>query len=269
MRAPLLMVMSLLAACAPKPVLPPVDAGATLPASVAHAHNDYQHTHPLFDALDQNFHSVEADIYFNAGDLRVSHEGLIFKGTLKDLYLDPLAQRVADHGGFVFDDHQPFWLWIDLKDGSTQLQDALAALLEKYPFLTTFTDGQAPTPAAVTVVLTGNGAKVSLVDRPSPRPYIRDSNDYASTDPHADQKWAYYAIESLDFFSWDGHGAMPDGQLQQLHNLVNAAHVKERRLRVYDSPDTPEYWTLAKAAGLDFINADDLAGLRAVMDATP
>ena len=39
----------------------------------AHAHNDYEHTHPLFDALDQGFGSIEPDIYLVNGDLLVAH----------------------------------------------------------------------------------------------------------------------------------------------------------------------------------------------------
>jgi hypothetical protein len=34
----------------------------------AHAHNDYEHERPLFDALDHNFKSVEADIWLVNGN---------------------------------------------------------------------------------------------------------------------------------------------------------------------------------------------------------
>src|SRR5262245_58578952 len=45
---------------------PAADAPTT-PLRQAHAHNDYEHPRPLFDALDQGFCSVEADIYLVDG----------------------------------------------------------------------------------------------------------------------------------------------------------------------------------------------------------
>ena len=52
-----------LSAC--PPLLAEVDAGPTVNPSWKHAHNDYEHPRPLFDALDQKFQSVEADIWLN------------------------------------------------------------------------------------------------------------------------------------------------------------------------------------------------------------
>ena len=43
------------------------------PLTNAHAHNDYEHTRPLFDALDQGFNSVEADVFLVDGKLLVGH----------------------------------------------------------------------------------------------------------------------------------------------------------------------------------------------------
>ena len=40
----------------------------------AHAHNDYEHTHPLADALEQGFCSIEADIHLVNGKLLVAHD---------------------------------------------------------------------------------------------------------------------------------------------------------------------------------------------------
>jgi hypothetical protein len=40
----------------------------------AHAHNDYEHDRPLFDALDHRFKSVEADIWLVDGKLVVAHD---------------------------------------------------------------------------------------------------------------------------------------------------------------------------------------------------
>ncbi|MEI9962731.1 MAG: hypothetical protein WDM76_16925 [Limisphaerales bacterium] len=69
----------------------------------AHAHNDYEHTRPLFDALDNGFCSVEADISLVDGRLLVAHKPSETspEKTLQRLYLDPLRERVKANGGRV------------------------------------------------------------------------------------------------------------------------------------------------------------------------
>ena len=73
---------------------PPDDSTALpRPLTNVHAHNDYEHKHPLFDALACGFCSVEADINLVDGQLLVAHSRAAVKPgrTLQSLYLDPLA----------------------------------------------------------------------------------------------------------------------------------------------------------------------------------
>ena len=66
-------------------------AGPT-PLLRAHAHNDYEHDRPLYDALDHGFTSVEADIHLVDGQLHVAHDSdeITPNRTLRSLYLEPL-----------------------------------------------------------------------------------------------------------------------------------------------------------------------------------
>lgn len=100
----------------------------------AHSHNDYEQPRPLETTLEQQFYSVEIDIYRSSGEITVSHYPWGSKGTLKKLYLDPLQARV-DVKGSVHSDGLPFTLWIDLKEGHTELIDDLYELLESYSML--------------------------------------------------------------------------------------------------------------------------------------
>ena len=72
-----------------------------VPLARAHAHNDYDHTRPLFDALDCGFASIEADIHLVDGMLLVAHdkEDIRPERTLQSLYLDPLRKRIKGNGG--------------------------------------------------------------------------------------------------------------------------------------------------------------------------
>lgn len=257
------LALLLLAGCPPTlPDVPVSDSGVRA-VSVKHAHNDYEHPRPLFDALDNGFESVEADVWLNGNDIGVSHNGAPFKGSLKALYLDPLAERVRTRGAI---NGRPFFLWLDLKQGDQKLLDLIATQLAEYPtVLTQFRDDQAAIPGAVTVILTGNDAgKRSLVDRPGPRPYARDSNNYSPMDPPADSKWGAYALNYYAFMQWNGEGTILPIQQKQLENLVNGAHALGRQVRLYGCPETKAWWRAAKAAGVDFVGGDDLAGIAAV-----
>src|SRR6266568_639216 len=104
----------ILAALGSLTITSPVLAAEPTPLIHAHAHNDYEHKRPLFDALDQGFCSVEADIYLVDGELLVAHDRAKVRPerTLQALYLDPLADRVRRNGGRVYRDGPPVVLLI-------------------------------------------------------------------------------------------------------------------------------------------------------------
>lgn len=241
------------------------DAGMTL-RPLLHAHNDYEHPRPLLDALDQGFESVEVDVYFQNGELEVSHFGDEVKGTLRGLYLDPLAMRVAERGGSVHGDGKAFYLWIDLKEGGADLTAALSDQLSSYAYLTRFTDGEEQT-GAVTVILTGNdGAKETLAAQPAPRPFIRDANVFVPGDPPADSRWAHYSLNFLSNVNWDGAGEMPEIERRRFQKLIDDIHAKGRKVRFWAAPETDAWWKVASEAGVDFLGTDELQRLRAFAD---
>ena len=256
-------------ACAPKETCAPEQVPtvvADTPSPVAgyavfgHSHNDYAHTHPLQDALDTNFHSVEADVFLVGNEVKVSHDGLSFKGTLRALYLDPLQARV-DATGSVYGDGVPVTLWIELKQGSKELRAALRDVLDGYSMLTTFTD-DAVTRGPVTVVLTGDAAsKAAWVAEAPARKACRDGDNYSNDDPPADNRWLAYGLSWGSYSAWDGHGAIPEKERNRLACVTQGAHQKGRTVRFYATPETPEYWRTALEVGVDFINTDKLTEL--------
>jgi hypothetical protein len=109
------------------------------PASVkplpqAHAHNDYEHARPLFDALDHGFCSVEADIWLTRDGLLIGHDRKDLKPgrTLQSLYLDPLRQRAQANGGRVYSGGPAFYLLIDVKTEAEATYAALDKVLAGY-----------------------------------------------------------------------------------------------------------------------------------------
>ena len=254
-----------LAACArahtsrPGQVCSPPPEAATF---FAHAHNDYEHPHPLEDALGFGFHSVEADVFYDYGQFDVKHQ--LFdrsKGTLEALYLAPLQARVKANGT-VFPDGDPFVLWLDLKDSDTRITEELQALLLKYAAMLTRIDGEGVAEGPITVVLTGDAAaKRRYVEAPSPRFAFRDSNVFSPDDPPADARWRYYALDWGAHLSWNGLDTPSASQQQELACLMENAAAGGRKVRLYNSPELPSTWEQLRAFGLDFIGTDRLEDL--------
>jgi hypothetical protein len=237
-----------------------------VPLPRAHAHNDYEHPRPLFDALDCGFCSVEADVWLRDGKLLVAHTplGLRPERTLETLYLDPLRERVKANGGKVYRDGPPFYLMIDVKTNAKDTYAALAKVLERYADVLTVTrDGKAEV-RAVTVVISGNrdvkgiaGQKVrraSIDGRPS---------DLDGTAPASLVPWVSESWKAL--FKWDGTGAMPADERKKLRDLVAKAHKQGRKVRFWATPEKEEVWKELLAAGADFLNTDKLKELEAYL----
>ncbi len=59
---------------------------------------------------------------------------------------------------------------------------------------------------------------------------------------------------------------MPEDERGKLHAIVATAHADGRRVRFWNTPDTPgperdAVWQELLAANVDYINTDDLSGL--------
>ncbi|RIK77119.1 MAG: hypothetical protein DCC68_18025 [Planctomycetota bacterium] len=240
---------------------PDNDAGPK-PLASAHAHNVYEHDRPLFDALDQGFCSVEADVFLVEGELLVAHS--IFEvrksRTLKSLYLDPLAERVEKNGGRVFRDGPEFTLMIDLKSQAEPTYRALANELAEYAdMLTHVRDGKVER-RGVNIVLSGNRPH-ALVAAEKVRYAGLDGRigDLESDAPAHLMPWI--SDSWANHFSWDGRGEMPADQRAKLGEFVKRAHARGRKLRFWGAPDRKEAWQTLTAAEVDLINTDDLPGL--------
>ncbi|MGX1488800.1 phosphatidylinositol-specific phospholipase C/glycerophosphodiester phosphodiesterase family protein [Streptomyces tendae] len=240
----------------------------------AHAHNDYEHTRPLLDALDHRFGSVEADVHLVDGRLLVAHdpEDLDPARTLETLYLDPLAARVRAHHGRVYAGaRRSFQLLIDLKTEGSSTYLALDRLLARHQHLfTTYAHGRVH-PGPVIAVISGDRAARPPMEAQTFRRAFYDGrlSDLgtaapASLIPLISDNWTLN-------FTWLGSGPFPDAERRKLHALTDAAHSRGQRVRFWATPDTPgpareALWTELLAAGVDHLNTDDLAGLEAFLD---
>src|SRR2546421_3613490 len=80
-----------------------------VPLIHCHAHNDYEHPHPFFDAATCGFCSFEADINLVDGKLLVAHSRAAVRPerTLESLYLDPMKKQIESNGGRLYRNGPP------------------------------------------------------------------------------------------------------------------------------------------------------------------
>ena len=244
--------------------------GAPQPTLRLHAHNDYLHSRPLLDALDNGFCSVEADIYLVDAELLVAHDrSKVQPGrTLQKLYLDPLRDRVRKYGGRVYPGGPEFTLLVELKDDWHTSYSALRKVLTSYAeILSTFSSDKKKT-NAITVIITGHrsaemfaGEQTRYAALDGDLPDL-DSNPPPGLVPLISSYW--YAA-----FKWRGVDAMPLTERTKLRQYVTRAHDQGRRIRFWGAPDQPVFWQELLAAGVDLINTDKLEDARKFIASGP
>jgi glycerophosphoryl diester phosphodiesterase len=232
------------------------------PLERAHAHNDYEHTRPLLDALEHGFGNIEADVWLVDGQLLVAHNAKDVKPerTLEKLYLDPLRERVRAHGGRVYRDGPTIVLLVDVKSEAVATYAVLHDVLKSYGEMLTTFRGDKIEAKAVTVIVSGNRAPAEMAAQAiryaaiDGRSGDLEKNPPASLVPWISENWG-------KLFTWKWEGAMPAADRTALKVFVDRAHTQGRKVRFWATPDRPDAWRLLREAGVDVIGTDDLAGL--------
>jgi hypothetical protein len=230
----------------------------------AHSHNDYEHERPLFDALDNGFCSVEADIFLVNGELLVGHtcDKLQSEMTLESLYLKPLLERYRKYNGKIFPNVSDFYLWIDLKKDGREIYPKLKELLTRYDEMITSFDGDTKISDGILIILSGD-RPVELVLQEKGRRYV--TMDGLITDLDSDMSSNFIPVISANWnalFTWRGEGIMPEEQKKVMKTHIQKAHQGGRKIRYWGIPDNKIFWEFCNQNGIDFLNTDHLSELR-------
>lgn len=231
------------------------------PIQHGHAHNDYEHTRPLLEALENGFTSIEIDVYLHNNDLIVSHDpvGLNKKPDIESLYLKPIQKIIGQNGGVVYKGYpQPVIFMIDIKTSGDETYAKLKDILAKYDnMLAVYRDDSVIREGPIHILLSGRKPYKSL---------LKESTAYATMDADiADiNKHDYYRVVTRysdpwgSYFTWNGNGEMPATQKAKLDSLVAVAHQLKKQIRFYHIPDKPEAWKVLLDAHVDWVNTDRL-----------
>jgi len=266
---PLLLALGLAAPASAATTAQPRAANTAQPLERAHAHNDYEHTRPLYDALSQGFTSVEVDVYLVGNDLLVAHDptDLDAGRTIQSLYLDPLRTRVRNHGGRVYPGYRGvFQLLVDIKSEPVSTYTRLHEVLAGYRTMMTVFTPTTSNDGAVTAVVSGN-RPMDLMAR-QPVRYAGYDGRLADLTSGADADFMPLISDNWERnFTWRGVGPMPAEERARLRAIVAQVHRDERRVRFWATPDLKgdarrRVWLELTRADVDHLNTDDLSGLR-------
>lgn len=229
------------------------------PFPQAHAHNDYAHPHPLFDALNYGFISVEADVHLVRGKLLVSHSRPVHEiRTLEELYLSPLDSIVRANSGKIYPAYDgTFFLMIDIKTEAESTYRVLREVLLRYPALLRTSEFHHP----ITIFLSGNRPMGTVVNDPASLVAL----DGRPSDLGKFYTVAVMPVISDNYKNWSDGNGKGTGDLKKISALANRVHAEGKKLRLWAIPDNPEAWRALLAAGVDLISTDHLSELNEFM----
>ena len=236
-----------------------------VPLPRAHAHNDYEHDRPLFDALDHGFCSIEADVHLVDDELLVAHDrDEVQPGrTLQTLYLDPLRERIRQHGGRVYPDGPSLILLIDIKSEAEATYAVLRRVLRRYADILTIFTPDAIDEGPVTAIISGNRPRATM--EAEPLRYAAYDGRLDDLDADLPAPTTFIPLVSSNWIKiarWYGAKEMPERERRRLREVVEKAHAQGRKIRFWATSDSPTVWRELYDAGVDLLNADDLDRLR-------
>lgn len=243
----------------------------SIPLVNAHAHNDYEHTRPLFDALDNGFNSVEADIYLINNNLYVSHfapSTIDSTKTLEALYLKPLSNRIKQNKGNVYQGYKGFfYLMIDIKTEATPSYDKLKEVLKNYESMISKVNvGKEEQNKPIKIVITG------MKGRPFNQ-ILADEPKYCSIDGKINELergisaavMPYISEKYTDFLSYKGVGIPSSKDINTIQEMVSKTHKENKKLRFWASPDNQKVWEFLLDNEVDLVNTDSLFQFKSFM----
>lgn len=232
-------------------------AQAQLPAK--HSHNDYEQPFPFYTAYNNQFESIEADIYLENGQLLVAHteKELEPERTLGKLYLHPVDSILKKNNGLIYSgQNNKLQLLIDCKTEPYSTVHALIDLLKKYPAITSN--------ANVKLVITGNRPIVE--DYPKYPSYIFfDGRPDEQYNKAALQKVALISVGFSQYSEWNGYSTLTRQERKKLQQVIAQARKLNKPFRFWGCPDTVVAWETFIKMGVAFLNTDHIEQLSGFM----
>ncbi len=239
---------------------PPPQSG-TQPALnhlIAHSHNDYEQSTPIYLALDNHFNSLEVDIYPFNNELKVSHDDvdLPLKQNLDTGYLSPLIQRLSEEQTQIV-------LLIDIKQDTDGLLDTLHNTLSMYDEVLVKNNQDAHPKALVQVILSGDINREEVIRNKAWTYFFIDGRPEYINSNISSSMMPWISTNLADHVEWDGKQPPDENATNTLKALIDSAHAKGFKVRFWNTNDSPSTWLALLKLEVDIIGVDDIPGFKA------
>jgi hypothetical protein len=235
-----------------------------IPLPHAYAHNDYWHKRPLFDALDNGFTHIEADVFLRHSRLLVAHRlpWLKKKHTIEGLYLKPFFNRLVNSSQKIQTPLDTIVLMIDIKSNGEKTYTALRNVLNKYKTILSTCENGKVTIRNLTLVLTGH-RPLHLLKTEESRFVFADADlRKINTEEEYPEMFTTASCKYSNLIKWKGKGEIPAFEKDRLKHLVERAHVSGTKVRLWAVPENETVWLFLRSCGVDLINTDKLLALK-------
>lgn len=229
-------------------------------AQITHSHNDYEQKQPFFAAYNLGFDSIEADLYLKDGELCVAHDkkDVSTERTLRKLYIEPLLAKIKENGGYPYPNKIPLHLLLDLKTQGHEIMQVLDAQLKPHK----------KELRHVKISISG--------DMPQPEEF-QNYDKMFSFDGRRNLTYSKKAFKRIYMVSasftefgkyWTGKQALPQEVADKISVFVKEMHAKNKKVRLWGTPNTKFGFETLKALKVDVIGTDDLPLLRNFIDSS-
>ena len=209
---------------------------------------------------------MEADVYAVDGKLLVAHNRDFSSPdrTLQALYLEPLKEIVRKNRGSVYPQKVPFTLLIEFKSSADETYPLLQAALKPYRAMLTEFRERDKRERAVTILITGNAPREQAAKEKRRLFAIEGGLPDLGSEvsvllvPQVSTRWT-------ETFRWSGFGEFPQEEQMRLTAFMAQAQRDGRKVRFWGGFDIPTLWKVQRNAGVDWLNVDSLARLRAFL----
>ena len=229
-------------------------ASCTKPSKVytvadAHSHNDYENSIPFYRAYNAGFGSMEADVFAANGQLMVAHEEkeITPARTLKLMYIDRLVEKLKT------DTTRRLRLLIEIKKDYTI---TLPLVIEELKPLSQYFS-YAGHSGRLSIVMTGlvPPGQVMLT---YPQWMSFDVDHLAGFTGQQLTKIELVSVPFSRYSKWNGAGEIDQQDVNRLNSIIDSAHAAGKKIRFWDTPDTPTCWKELIKLKSDVIGTDHI-----------
>ncbi len=223
-----------------------------------HAHNDYLHDLPFYEAYALHFGMIEADVFKQGEELVVAHEkeSIKLNRTFKALYLEPLLKQINQNHGKAYQDGQRLQLLIDIKEDGAEALKLLETQLKPYR---NYFDVK-HNPNAVQIVISGDMPSSTDFDKFDDIFYF-DGRPRQSYSPKSFERVALISTSITDFTRWNGKGLITAPQYLKIKNFVDSVHHIGKQVRFWAVPNSLTAYKALMKLEVDYIGSDNLSEL--------